>query len=136
VLDELEIVMRMRRLHSDKLRIINTVGAPIARSLFWAQQAAFFVALWGAGLAKYRWIANKPGLVLTNRANLVQMDGDLGIYNSPAMMDVPTLLDFIDAEHVTDLPAPDSFYANFNVDPAALRLALDRLIARLELPAP
>ena len=136
VLDELEIVIRMRRqFHGDKVRIINTVGAPIARSLFWARHAAFFVALWGAGLAKYRWVANKPGLVLTNRANLLKMDGDLGIYHAPAMMEAPTPLDFIDAGHVTDLPAPDSFYSDFTVDPAALRLALDRLIARLELPA-
>ena len=136
VLDELEIVIRMRRqFHDDRVRIINTVGAPIARSLFWARQAAFFVALWGAGLAKYRWVANKPGLVLTNRANLRKMDGELGIYHSPAMMEAPTPLDFIDAEHVTDLPAPNGFYSDFTVDPAALCLALDRLIARLGLPA-
>ncbi len=127
VLDELEIVIRMRRqFHGDKVRIINTVGAPIARSLYRPQPVlgapgGVLRRTLGAGLAKYRWVANKPGLVLTNRANLRKMDGELGIYHSPTMMEAPTPLDFIDAEHVTDMPA--------------LRLALDRLIARLGLPA-
>lgn len=132
VLDELEIVIRLRQHFSGSaVHIVNTVGAPVSRSLFWAQHALFFVAFWGAGLAKYRWVANKPGLVLTNRANLDHPEGDLGIYHSPETMEAPTLLDFIEAEHVTDIGARAGFYDDFTVDPAALLRAVDRLLARV-----
>ena len=138
VLDELQIVIELRRhFHEDDVTLINMVGAPIARSLFWAQQALCFVSLWGAGLAKYRWIANKPGLVLTNRINLDHPDGSVRIYHAPDLMEAPTALDFIAAEHVTDQAASDfhgGFYNDFTVDPAGLAEALDRLVARVTAP--
>ena len=34
---------------------------------------------WGAGLAKYRWVCNKPGLLLTGEWNLRHRE-DLHIY--------------------------------------------------------
>ncbi len=135
VLDELQIAIELRRhFHDDDVVLISTVGAPIARSLFWAQQALFFVSLWGAGLAKYRWVANKPGLVLTNRINLDHPEGSVRIYHAADLMEAPTALDFIDPRHVTDRNASDfhgGFYNDFTVDPAGLEEALDRLVARL-----
>ena len=138
VLDELQIVIELRRhFHDDDVTLISTVGAPVARSLFWAQQALCFVSLWGAGLAKYRWVANKPGLVLTNRINLDHPHGSVRIYHAPELMEAPTTLDFIAAEHVTDQAASDfhgGFYNDFTVDPAGLGEALDRLLARIAAP--
>ena len=138
VLDELQIVIELRRqFHEDDVVLINMVGAPIARSLFWAQQALCFVSLWGAGLAKYRWVANKPGLVLTNRVNLDHPDGSVRIYHAPELMEAPTALDFIAPRHVTDQPASDfhgGFYNDFTVDPVGLAEALDRLVARVTAP--
>lgn len=135
VLDELEIVIQLRHhFRDDAVQIINLVAAPVARSLFWTQHALFFVALWGAGLAKYRWIANKPGLVLTNRFNLDHPTGDIDIYHSPSTMEDPTLLDFILPEHVTDVGGRAGFYSDFIVDPVALLAALDRLIERVAAP--
>ncbi len=135
VLDELQIVIELRRhFQGDDVTLINMVGAPVARSLFWAQQALFFVSLWGAGLAKYRWVANKPGLVLTNRVNLDHPEGSVRIYHAPELMEAPTALDFIAPEHVTDRAASDfhgGFYNDFTVDPAGLDQALDRLLARV-----
>jgi hypothetical protein len=138
VLDELEIVIALRRhFRGDMVRIINTVAAPMARSLFWAQHALFFVAFWGAGLAKYRWVANRPGLVLTNRANLEIPEGDLRIYHSQETMEAPTPLDFIGPEYVTDLPIQvgsdyrAGFFNNFVVEHRGVTAALDRLIDRV-----
>ncbi len=138
VLDELQIAIELRRhFHGDDVTLISTVGAPIARSLFWAQQALLFVSLWGAGLAKYRWVANKPGLVLTNRVNLDHPEGSVRIYHAPDLMEAPTALDFIAPEHVTDHAASTlhgGFYNDFTVDPVGLNQALDRLLARLGPP--
>lgn len=131
VLDELEVVVRLRaHFRGETVRIMSTVGAPVARSLFWAQQAMFFVAFWGAGLAKYRWVANKPGLVLTNRCNLVQLQDELRIYHAPENRQAPTPLDFIAPEHVNDIGPEFGFYSNFTVELPPLLAALDRLIDR------
>ena len=131
LLAELRIVFALRRhyLLSTMVVIVGTVGAPIACSLFWIMQSRFFVAPWGAGLAKYRWICNRPGFVVTNRFNLHHAGGDLHIYDAPAFMEAPTLLRFIAIDHVADAPGHQGFYANFVPDADAVAAGLDRLIA-------
>ena len=113
------------------VRLVDTIGRPVPVSLVWCRRAGFFVAPWGAALAKYRWICNTPGLVMTGHWNLVQR-GDLDLYHNPAVLEAPSELVFLPADHVQDImvpgEAPDR--ANFRVDEAALfglvrRFALD-----------
>ena len=82
--------------------IVDLVGRPVAAGLLWLEAAAFFVAPWGAGLAKYRWVGNKPGLILSSRWVLTQK-GDLHIYDSERTMEAPTPVLFIDPADVFDL---------------------------------
>ncbi len=129
IIEELEIVVALRgHFHERDVRIVGTVGMPVASSIFWAQRCRFFVGLWGAGLAKYRWVCNLPGLVLTNRHNLDHSDGDVKIYHAPRFMETPSALRFIEAALVTDEPGEVAFYANFRVEPAGLDAALGRLV--------
>ncbi len=109
------------------VRLLDTLGEPLATSLAWADASDGFVALWGAGLAKYRWLANKPGLVVTNRWNLEQK-GDLHLYDAPAFMADPAPMAFIPSDAVQDepfapmlVPFDASTYANFSFDEDALR---------------
>ena len=44
------------------MQVIDIIGAPLRTSIFWCNRAAFFVTPWGAGLAKYRWVCNRPEL--------------------------------------------------------------------------
>ncbi len=130
VIEELRIVLALRRRYQgSRVTIVGTVGAPIAASIFWIMQSRFFVAPWGAGLAKYRWVCNKPGFVVTNRHNLSHPEGDLLIYQSPETVEAPTPMHLIALDQVADAPGAAGFYANFQPDAAAVAAGIDRLIA-------
>jgi hypothetical protein len=95
------------------IEIIDLVGASVDRSLFWSFNCDCFVAVWGAGLAKYRWAANRPGYVLTSNWNL-RHRSDLRIYDSPSVMEDPAELKFIEPHLVFD--QPEAEILNFQHD--------------------
>ena len=78
--------------------ITDTIGGAMSRSLFWASHAHFFVTLWGAGMAKYCWVCNKPGFAITSCWNL-EHRGDLNIYSSGT-----SEIEFISKKYVDDAP--------------------------------
>ncbi len=126
------------------IKVLSTVGEPVAESVAWGRAARFFVSFWGAGLAKYRWVCNCPGVVLTNRWNLGNLH-DLHIYSQPETMEQPSPMVFVDVDAVHDLP--DSplrvrhgaghvpSLCNFRVDMPAVLEAVDAM-ARDRIPAP
>lgn len=83
------------------LDLIDLIGAPMARSVLWSAQATAFVAPWGAGLAKYRWIGNCPGVVLSNSWNAVHRS-DFHIYSDSSVMEAPSPVLTLDASLVRD----------------------------------
>ena len=93
--------------------IIDSVGLTIPENLLLINQCDFFVSLWGAGLAKYRWVCNKPGFVITSRWNLLQR-ADLRIYDHPAFLEKPTPLHWIDPAFITDHPEAPCIVATGN----------------------
>ncbi len=117
------------------IRIVDNIGKSITSSLAWLEHADGFIAFWGAGLAKYRWVANKPGLILTSRANLTSR-GDLRIYDDPRWMENPTPVVFAHPGSITDDPAAEllvevdsgPYYANFRVDEAAFFGQVDEML--------
>ncbi len=137
IFTELQLVLQLhRRFDNTGVEILNLCGASVARSLYWSRRADFFVAVWGAGLAKYRWVCNRPGLVLSNLWNL-RHRGDLDIYHAPRYQEAGAPIRFIDAAYVTDVPEapvlfapgnPVPLYSNFRVDPGGLRHELDGMI--------
>lgn len=99
---ELEIVAALqRRVQGTQITIVSTIGNALADSLIWGSCCHVFVAQWGAGLAKYRWVCNKPGFVMTSNWNLHNRT-DLHIYNTPEITEDPVPLEFIDPAIVTD----------------------------------
>ena len=137
---ERAVVAAMRRRFANQpVTLLDTLGEPLAVSLAWAQASDAFVALWGAGLAKYRWVANKPGLV-TSRWNL-ENKGDLHIYDAAAYMADPTPMAYVRNDVVRDLPnAPmlvpfeDPTYHNFTFDPDAMRDQIHAFLTALHGP--
>ncbi len=138
---ERAVVAAMRRRFADQpVALLDTLGEPLAVSLAWAQACDAFVALWGAGLAKYRWVANKPGLVITSRWNL-ENKGDLHIYDAAAYMADPTPMAYVRGDVIRDLPdAPmlvpfeDPTYHNFTFDPDAMREEVRAFLSALDGP--
>jgi hypothetical protein len=68
--------------------LIYTAGAQVRHSIYWSSHCHFFVTLPGEHLVLYRWIANKPGMVVT-LPGTADADADLDRYNSMAKMEVP-----------------------------------------------
>ncbi len=87
--------------------IVDNIGRPIPESVLWCSRADFFVAPWGAALAKYRWVCNTPGLTTVGRWNLEHRH-DLSIYHHPGAMENPTPLLFNAVEAVEDLAGTEA----------------------------
>ena len=138
---ERAVVAALReRFAEQPVTLLDTLGEPLAVSLAWAQRCDGFVALWGAGLAKYRWAANAPGLVVTSRWNL-ENKGDLGLYDAAAYTADPAPLAYVAAETVQDRPdAPmlvpfdHPSYRNFDFDSKAMRGQVRAFLAALDGP--
>ncbi len=120
--------------------LTDTLGEPLAVSLAWAQACTGFVALWGAGLAKYRWAANRPGLIVTSRWN-VENKGDLHLYDVEAYMEAPTPVVFVPGDVMHDLPSAPMLvpfehasYCNFTFDPDAMRVHIRAFLLALDGP--
>ncbi len=136
------VVDAMRqRFAGQPVTLLDTLGEPLATSLAWSQACDGFVAVWGAGLAKYRWVANKPGLIVTNRWNL-ENKGDLHIYDAGAYMADPTPLVFVPAAVMQDrpdaamlVPFDQATYSNFDFDPDAMRGHVRAFLMALDGPA-
>ncbi len=122
--------------------ILDTIGAPLSASLAWTAASDGFLSIWGASLAKYRWVCNRPGYVLSNRTNLL-LRAALHIYSDPLYMEAPAPIRFIDPELVTDDPEatllvrgapgdPGSF--NFHVDVEAMLAEIGRFTDGLAEP--
>ena len=95
------------RFRESSIRIIDLIGAPVQRSVFWAVNCAFFIAPWGAGLAKYRWVANQHGLILAGHHYITRVY-DLHIYSSGHYMEEPSPVLFNGVECVEDAVGSDS----------------------------
>lgn len=138
---ERAVVAAMReRFAGAPVTLLDTLGEPLAVSLMWSQACDGFVTLWGAGLAKYRWVANKPGLIVTSRWNL-QNKGDLHIYHAAAYMADPTPLAFVSGEAMHDhpeapmlVPFDHPSYSNFSFDPDTLRAHVRAFLMALDGP--
>lgn len=137
---ERDVVTGLRTALADApIEIIDNLGAPLMESIRWAMAASFHICIWGAGLAKYAWVAKRPGLAITSAWNLVNRH-DLHIYDSEDFVEDPPLLLLPDPSHVTDTPAarqlvelPEPRFWNFNLAAADLSAAIARLLA---LPPP
>ncbi len=139
---ERDIAAELRALSADlDVTLLDTLGASMACSLSWALLCDGFLSVWGASLAKFRWVCNKPGLVVSSQANLLHRD-DLHIYDDPRYMETPTRLLFADPAAVVDDPEAarlvpvgigNPFFANFRVDHgrvlAQFRVLLDEVMA-------
>lgn len=131
--------------HDDDVTIIDNIGGTMNASLFWLEQSDFFIAPWGAGLAKYRWAANKPGVVVSSKW-VLENKGDVHIYDDSKYTEEPAEIRFISPEHVFDFADEPvlvqvfhphhPMYFNFKVNMRALYEDIDQLIASAGKGAP
>ena len=135
---EAGILEGLRSLHG-VAAIVDAIGLTVPENLRLIARCDGFVSVWGAGLAKYRWACNKPGYVMTGRWNL-EHRADLRIYELPTMLEAPTRLRWLAAEHVADrpldhptlvMPYPHAQWANFDIDEEAAIADIVEFVASL-----
>ena len=85
------------------LPVVDNVGSSVQESLAWSECASCFISVWGASLAKYRWICNKEGFVVTGRWNIDHRT-DLHIYSNASYMEEPTEFSIASQKSVIDRP--------------------------------
>lgn len=143
VLDtENEILSAIHARYADRndVRIISTVGATMAVTVFWCNRSCLFITPWGAGLAKYRWLCNRPGLVVAGHRFLKYGEHlTTHLYDSREFMEAPTRVVFFTPEDVEDDPsAPvliglgDPHRVNYRVVPGATRQRVLQALAILQ----
>jgi hypothetical protein len=108
------------------LRAINCVGTTMRQNLFWIEQGHMFVAPWGGGLVKYRWICNLPGYILASRVNLLN-PVQTGIYHLPTHMEDPSTVEYVDPNLVSDLHADGILLDERGRDPVFLATGLSNV---------
>ncbi|WP_279358014.1 hypothetical protein [Methylobacterium indicum] len=137
---EKDIADAMKAAATEKgVDFISLVGEPVSHSLYWSINSDIIVSIWGAGLAKYRWVANRPCLVLTSKWNLLNRR-DLDLYSSNVYMESPAPLTYIREDYATDCPEAEQLvpvpftdqnslgYVNFEIDMNGLKLQLFEML--------
>ncbi len=100
------------RFAGQPVTIVGTTGQSIATSLAWCSHADAAFAIWGAGLAKVRWLANLPTMAITGRANLLHRP-DLNIYHDPIFVEASAPVVFPDPSLIEDVPDHVALAAKF-----------------------
>ncbi len=109
----------------ENVKIMNLVPCSIASSIVAANCSNYFVTHWGAGLAKYKWIANLEGFIISSKT-VLKNKGDLHIYDSEEFRENAIECDYYDYNHVQDLKNSSQiievvnsigFRDNFDADP-------------------
>lgn len=116
------------------VNFVDNVNHSALRSTIWCSRADCFIAPLGAALAKYRWLCNTPGLVVSSRWNLEHRK-DLHIYDAPAALEGTSEMLFGAIAHVRDLdPERDAGgfdgRGNFVVDRDAIFEQFEGLVRR------
>ena len=86
---------------SSRIVLVKNIGFSITVALKKLSECSFFVAPWGAGLVKYKWLLNQKGIVLTNSWNLVKR-WDLGIYDFDKYRENQIPSHYLPSEYVED----------------------------------
>jgi hypothetical protein len=140
---EKEIVVSLQEeFVNTNVQIIDLIGEPVATSVAWISKANFFIAPWGAGLAKYKWVCNLPGVILSSSWNLKNRR-DLKIYEDRSFRESATSCIYVDEFFVEDQDCATNLIktkkvgehpslADFIVDVEGIKLAIDKLLLDLD----
>jgi hypothetical protein len=136
---EQEILEAIRLVYTgrDDVEIISTVGSTMAETVFWCNRSLLFITAFGGGLAKYRWVCNRPGLIV--RGENFERDAGprrLHIFDARRNMESPTPVVFFSPDDVEDDPSapllidlPSPGRVNYRVKPGRVRLRVIEALA-------
>ena len=89
-------------IESGAVYIADTILMPVNASIMAAMWCDFYISHWGAGLAKYKWIANRPGIVFSAR-HVLQNKVDVRIYENPRIREGATSHSHVPIDLIEDV---------------------------------
>ena len=116
----------------DGLMIYDSIGCTVAESLVIADLADGFVGHVGAGMAKYRWIANLPGVAFSNETFSAPGHRDGRLYDN-YREDARKAIHVPQAAIKDDQSAgaPEGLKANFSMDWRSVHQAVEEFLLTL-----
>lgn len=102
----------------DRATVYDSIGCPISESLMLCEAVDAYAAPIGAGMAKSRWVTNKPGVAFSNDVMLEPGHFDGSLYDNPKFREAPCPAVFVDAADVVNLGKgryTRPFRANFSM---------------------
>jgi hypothetical protein len=119
---------------------ITTLGASMAESLVASEVCDFYVAPAGSGLAKYKWLANKPGVLISNSTVLDRRnDRGWAIRVFERYRDGIVGSRFVATSAVADVEAadrPGPPHANFELDWRHILQEVEILLSEMSATSP
>ncbi len=112
--------------------IHNSIGCLPTESIVWCDAVDAFLAPIGAGMAKYRWITNKPGVAYSNETCLATNSYDGRLYERHRDDVVP--MEYVAREAVTDVEGERHglrFRANFSMEWEAAYFKISGFLTQL-----
>ena len=104
---------------SPEITVCDTIGCPISDSIYLGKRIDAYLAPVGAGMAKYRWISNKPGVAFANERMMRPTDYDGRLYDQAKFRETPRQATFVPASAVRNVEESrlgQSMRANFSMD--------------------
>ncbi|MCK8117565.1 hypothetical protein MTF68_08310 [Pseudoalteromonas sp. 2CM37A] len=98
---ELNIYQELKATAPSNVEVISCIGLTLRENIKRIADSNFFIAPWGAGLAKYSWACGLDGIVMTNRWNLEHRE-DLHIYNSSKYLEKIPNLKFLESKYISE----------------------------------
>jgi hypothetical protein len=84
------------------ISIYNGVPTGMAESIIASNKSDFVITHWGAGLAKYKWISNSYGLILSSKF-ILDTKVDLRIYDTEEYRESATSLEYYPSNLISDI---------------------------------
>lgn len=119
--------------YNSRLSLIDLVNKKLDSTITILNSCDFFIAPWGAGLVKYKWICNLPGIVFSTKEVLSKPDAN--IYDSPEIRSDIKPSRYLDTRFVklvegaeSAVPIPGSTRSNFIVDVNGFKPMLSEIL--------
>lgn len=104
--------------------ILSSIGCSIAESLVIGDVCDSFVGHVGAGMAKYRWISNLPGVAFSNETFSRPRDRDGRLYDNHREAARKAM--HVSLVDIVDVPGPKTSRSNFMMNSSALLAAVEK----------
>ncbi len=119
-----------------EIPILNSIGCSASESIVLADLADAFVAPVGAGMAKYRWITNLPGVAFSNKSFSKPESRDGRLYDN--YREYARKAVHIDQHLIEDCdePSADPGRSNFSMDWSNLHQTIRTFLIELQNQAP